>query len=1000
MKLREHLSRAVHSGATRDLILISAGAVAVFLLAAKVDLLEEVMEWLHEHDGWQLDEVIIVMVFLSIAMSVFAIRRYQDLKQSLNRRRVMEEALAKSEERFQLVARATKDAIWDWNLVTKEMWWNDNLPHAYGYDAEELEQSYKSWLQRLHPDDVQRVMREHDSLLNGKGKTWTGEYRFQRRDESYAYVLDRAYVVHDSNGRPVRMLGSMVDLTTRKQEELAVRTRELMLSEAQRVAQMGSWQVDLATGKVMWSDELWHVFGLKPQAEGLDLEGYLARVHPDDRDRVRLSINEAIAAKRDFSFDYRLVRPDTRIKVIRANRKLVRGEDGALVAILGTDQDVTLQRAMEEDLKHARDAAVESAKLKSEFLANMSHEIRTPMNGIIGMTELTLDTTLTNEQRGYLGMVKESADSLMSIINDILDFSKIEAGKLDLESVDFTLSDLLRNTLTPLGVRADQKGLELTYNVDPKVPDALVGDPHRLRQIILNLVGNSIKFTDAGDISISVAEDYRSEQEIYLHFEIRDTGIGIAHEKQKMIFESFSQADGSTTRRYGGTGLGLAITAQLVKLMGGEITVESDGPTKGSIFHFTVCLGYKLENVVNKQSTLKELAGARVLVVDDNATNRLILEKNLALWRMSSQLVDNGRSAIDEMKLAVQNKSPFDLVLLDAQMPGLDGFDVLRTIRESPELAGASIMMLSSAGHTARCQELGLDSYLVKPIGRAALLAEIRKVFDVYHAKTESLQNRSQVRNEPGVKSLNILLAEDNPINQQLATRVLEKRGHQVSIANNGREAVEQFAQQEFDLVLMDIQMPEMNGFEATGKIRELELKVDRRVPIVAMTAYAMKGDLERCLTAGMDAYVSKPIKIDELMETVARLTSNVAPPGVVAESAVEINFESILARSDGDESLARDLIDLFLVDAPKLALQINSAIVQQNSADLEQAAHTLKGAVGYFTVGASYELARSLELSARSGDFESAKEQFESLEQALSVMLPALSTFVEPVSA
>jgi two-component system sensor histidine kinase/response regulator len=995
MEMKEHLSKFIRLGATRELVLIAVAAVILFVFAARVDLLDAIVDWLHKHDEFEFDEFIIVMLFLSIAMTVFSFRRYKELRRGMRRRRVMEEALTKSEERFQLVARATNDAIWDWNLITKEMWLNDNLPRAYGYDVTEFEQSYRSWLSRIHPDDVQRVKREQHALLNGIGKNWAGEYRFRRRDGSYAYVLDRACVVHNSEGRPVRMLGSMVDLTTRKEEELAVRTREMMLSEAQRVAQMGSWQVNLATQKVMWSDELWRIFGMEPQDDGLSIEEYLERVHPEDRERVMATINESLTTMKDFSYDYRLIGPDGEIKVIQANRRIVRADDGSLGAVLGTDQDVTTQRALEEDLKQARDAALESARVKSEFLANMSHEIRTPMNGIIGMTELTLDTELSAEQRDYLDMVKESADSLMSIINDILDFSKIEAGKLSLESVDFTLSELLRSTLAPLGVRADQKGLELTYNIDAKVPDELIGDPHRLRQIVLNLVGNAIKFTEGGDVSISVEEDYRSEQETYLHFEIRDTGIGVASEKQKIIFESFAQADGSTTRKYGGTGLGLAITSQLVKLMGGEIAVESDGPQTGSIFHFRIRLGYRLDAAATTQH---DLEGKRVLVVDDNATNRLILEKNLLLWRMSPRLVDNGYDALQEMQIAVETGSPFDLLLLDAQMPGMDGFDVIRSIKESPELSGTRIIMLSSAGQampTSRCRDLGSDSCLVKPIGRTALLLEIKRVFEMHHEQQEDAHESYQVMVQGG-RSLNILLAEDNSINQQLATRVLEKRGHRVTVANNGREAVDLFEQAEFDLVLMDIQMPEMNGFEATAIIREQELRSTRRVPIVAMTAYAMKGDLERCLTAGMDAYVSKPIKVDDLMETISKLTSKGSSIELLTEQAEGVQFESILACSDGDESLAFDLISLFLTDAPKLVSRISTAIASSSAYELELAAHTLKGAVGYFTIGAAYETSRKLELAGRANDFAVAATEFASLQRELDVILPALSGFVE----
>jgi signal transduction histidine kinase/DNA-binding response OmpR family regulator len=541
--------------------------------------------------------------------------------------------------------------------------------------------------------------------------------------------------------------------------------------------------------------------------------------------------------------------------------------------------DITVRKRLAAELERTRDLALESARLKSEFLANMSHEIRTPMNGVIGMTELALDTNLTVEQRDYLQMVKQSSHSLLGIINDVLDFSKIEAGKLDLHRDDFDLQTVIGNTLRPLAVRADQKGLELSYQIDPDVPNYLVGDSTRMGQVLVNLVGNALKFTESGEISVLVEMESRTVEETCLHFQVRDTGIGIEPEKQALIFEAFAQADGSTTRKYGGTGLGLAITSQLVELMGGRVWVESgaalsniEEASPGSVFHFTLSFGLSKGPAKRFPATLSTLKSLRVLVVDDNATNRRILIDTLTKWQMNPRAVDSGQAALAEMRRAAAEQAPYKLVVLDAQMPEMDGFMVAEAIRKTPELAEAMIMMLTSLdqdSQLARCNDLGLDVYLVKPVGQSELLAAIRVVLGTKSREKAAAVEATPRVAETSARRLNILLVEDNHINQRLALGVLEKRGHTVEVAGNGRLAVESLEQKRFDIVLMDVQMPVMNGLDATAAIRRRETAIGAHTPIIAMTAYAMKGDLERCLAAGMDAYISKPINASALLQAI-----------------------------------------------------------------------------------------------------------------------------------
>jgi two-component system sensor histidine kinase/response regulator len=873
---------------------------------------------------------------------------------------------------------------------------NEAVTRIYGYPLEELRAMTPM---DLHPAE------EHEKVRRTMG--------VRNFDRSFAYThltksgqRIKVEIVSDAihyRGHQA-WLSIARDVTERMRAEEALRHAEEKYRTIFENGLVGIFQTTLDGHYITANPVNARIFGydspeeLAAQVSDLSRQCYLDPERRADLARLILekgSVNELESQVR---------RKDGSVIWISENIQVLRDSNGQVIGFEGSTVDITDRKRAEEDLQRAKEEAEAASRSKSEFLANMSHEIRTPMNGILGMTELALDTALTPEQREYLTMAKSSADSLLSLLNDILDFSKIEAGKLDFDPIEFDLRDSVGETVKALAYRAHEKGLELACRVTPEVPEIVIGDPGRLRQIVVNLVGNAIKFTERGEVVMQVEREKSEEvkkEDAWLHFSVRDSGIGIPKDKQAAIFEAFSQADNSTTRRFGGTGLGLTIAIRLVAMIGGRMWVESE-VGRGSTFHFTARLG-----VAKKQSTgllradRAALCALPVLIVDDNKTNRTILEEMFCNWGMSPVAVEGGRQAMEVLQEAKKASKPFALAVLDGRMPEMDGFTLAEWIKRDPELAAMALILLSSSGQMgdgARCRQVGIAAYLMKPIQQSELMdAILAAMVGREVAEPPALVTRHTLREaQQGIPGVRVLVAEDNVVNRQLIIRLLEKHSYVPVVVTNGREAIAALEKEAVDLVLMDVQMPEMDGFEATAEIRRRERVTGAHVPIIAMTAHAMKGDRERCLAAGMDSYLTKPVQVYELLECLREqlgpscdCDASPAKSQVAPNSPDVFNLETALERVDGDRDLLVELMKLFESERPKLMDQIRQAVASVDARALERSAHTLKGALLNLAASPAAAAAQKLEAIGRNGNLDQAQSSCAELETELERLHP-----------
>lgn len=851
------------------------------------------------------------------------------------------------------------------------------------------------------PEEQSQKYRRDDTHVMEMGAVLEDVEAYFKPSGEKLYVQVLKAPVRDAQGEIVGVQGMFWDVTERMRANESARRSDERFRKLVQSSLIGVMVADL-DGRI-----------LDANAAFLSIVGYQAEdlasgalrwdnITPEDQragDAKAIEQLQRDGTSQPWEKEY-IHKLGHRVPVLLGVTMLERGGSECICFVV----DITPQKQTEQELKAAKQAAEAANQAKSQFLANMSHEVRTPMNAIIGITELVLNTPLQPKQAEYLRMVSQSADSLLAVINDVLDFSKVESGRVELEQVAFGLRDCLGDAVKSLALRSHEKGLELALDIQLATPDWLVGDAGRLRQIVINLVGNSIKFTSRGEVVVQVGVKSQTDHQVELQFCVSDTGIGIPPEKQEKVFEAFEQADASTTRHYGGTGLGLAIVRRLVELMGGRTWVESR-VGEGSRFYFTarleICDDAPVERPQPRRGALK---GTRALVVDDNATNRRIVEEILASWEVQSTCCASAAEAIQQLRTAFRGGKPFELLLSDLNMPEMDGFMMLEQIRRDPSLAGIVAILLTSsdrAQDAMRCAQLGVEQRLMKPIKQSELHDAILDAMGI-EVRTAGAGLAADAA-LPTTRPLRILLAEDSLVNQRLAVGLLERHGHRITIANNGREALEMAAQDGFDVILMDVQMPELDGLSATQQIRERERTTGRHVPIVAMTAHALKGDRERCLAAGMDEYVSKPVRERQLLTALGTVLGEELPPlpeesmhVPLSSSRDVLDWEGALKICGGDVALLRDIAEAYLEEHPKRLAEIRRAIDAADWELLHRAAHTIKGSMRYFGARAVFDRAFGLEQLAASQSLEGAEEIFGLLQQELAKLLPYLIDYVQ----
>jgi PAS domain S-box-containing protein len=813
------------------------------------------------------------------------------------------------------------------------------------------------------------------------------------------YVQVLKAPVRDAKGTVVGVQGMFWDVTERIRADEAARQSDARFRKLVQSSLIGVFVARLDGRVLDANEEFLHMLGYTRDDLASGRLRWDAITPPDHKGNDDKALAQLRATGTCLPWEKEYFHKDGRRVPVLVGVTMLEGSETECICSV---VDISHQKHTEQELKAAKEAADAASQAKSQFLANMSHEVRTPMNAIIGMTELVLNTPLAPKQAEYLKMVMQSGESLLGVINDVLDFSKVESGHVELEHLPFSLRDCVGDAVKSLALRAHDKKIELALDVDTAVPDWLEGDPGRLRQVVINLVNNAIKFTPQGEVVVDVSVKSQLNGSVELLFCVADTGIGIPPDKLEAVFEAFEQADTSTTRHYGGTGLGLAIVRRYVELMEGRAWAESE-VGRGSKFFFTarlaLCRQPPPDRTMPKRGALR---GTRVLVVDDNATNRRIVEEVLTNWELLPASCASAGEAIDLLRTGFRQGRPFELLLSDVHMPGEDGFALIEQVRRDPALSDLTVILLTSSDQSEdaiRSEQLRVAERLMKPIKQSELFDAIVAALGISQPEPEAGQAPTPAT--PTARPLRILLAEDSEVNQRLAIGLLERHGHRLTVASNGREACDELARGTFDVVLMDVQMPELDGLEATRLIRERERQAGGHVPIIAMTAHALKGDRERCIEAGMDEYVSKPIRERQLLAALQGVLGgqNAPLPADPAEELVApdpdvIDWNEALAICAGDHALLRDIVGAFLEEHPRRLDEIRRAIDTADFELLNRAAHTIKGSMRYFSASAVFDRAFALEQLGASRTLDGAEELLGLLKQELARLVPHLINY------
>jgi two-component system, sensor histidine kinase and response regulator len=930
----------------------------------------------------QLGIALLVMCIIIFFSTIILLNAYLVDRVDIQRKAI-ERALKASRMQLQSILDNTDAAIYIYDIDDKYLLVNKHFEKLFHKSFHEI---IGRSANEIFPKVIADTLTLHNASIVELRTPICVEESIYNKTEMKSLISNK-FPLFNENGILYAIGGVMTDISNIKNKQRDLKENEERLLLALNSAQVGTWMWDIQKDTIVWDEYMHFLFGIKSGTCPGYFEGVLNLIHSDDRARIRTEIQNFLSENNEnFEAEFRIVHPDGALHYMEARGKIYRDSLRQPIRMTGGCWEITLRKKVEQDLVHSKEEAEglaekaeKSSLAKSTFLASMSHEIRTPLNGVIGMTDLLLDTSLSMDQRELLETIKISGETLLGIINDILDFSKIESERMEIEETHFNIHGLIHDTIEIVAAQTHRKGIAIGAHIESNVPEYLVGDPVRIRQILTNLVNNSSKFTDKGEISVYVKLENRKNNKVTLLFEVIDTGIGITPEIMERLFQPFTQGDASTSRKYGGTGLGLVISKRLVEIMGGTIQADS-APGRGSKFWFTIQL---LESDKQAEKTeykvIPEIIGSHILCVDDNTINREIVQHHSESWGLRCDVSANAGEALSMMKKAVNENDPFKLVLCDYIMPGMNGFELVQIMRQLSELEKTPVIILSSLGSTFNIEELkrlNILASLNKPLRPTRLYEAMVRVLMHKDLHALELFFPTEAGPVPHKENINILLAEDNLINQQVALRILNKLGYHAQVVTNGLETVKAFKNNSFNLILMDCQMPEMDGYTATEEIRKIEKEkgVVHPVPIIAMTAHAMKGDREKCIDSGMNDYITKPIDLKLMPEIIEKWL--IYAMQKTNEDGI-INMARIRDVFGNDSSIIHSFLESFIISTEALLKETHQAMINRDPEISKKCFHRLKGSSGNSGIDKLFKLSKSAEEAVLKSDWDNVNKIF-----------------------